>query len=222
MFTEFEISAILLSLKVAGASVAGAVPIAIGLGWVLSRKTFRGKRLLESFVFLPLVLPPVTTGYLLLYLFGRSGILSPLWKVLGTDGLAFTFWAAVISSLVVSMPLFVRSVKASFDMIDPGFESAAQTLGANRWKVFRTISLPLALPGVLSGFILAFARSWGEFGATITFAGNMFGKTQTLPLAIYSSMQVPGQELVAFKLVLISVLIALATMYLSERFVKNI
>ncbi len=222
VFTEFEISAILLSLKVAGTSVAGAVPIAIGLGWVLSRKTFRGKRLLESFVFLPLVLPPVTTGYLLLFLFGRSGILSPLWKLLGTDGLAFTFWAAVISSLVVSMPLFVRSVKASFDMIDPGFERAAQTLGANRWKVFRTISLPLALPGVLSGFILAFARSWGEFGATITFAGNMFGKTQTLPLAIYSSMQVPGQEFVAFKLVLISVLIALATMYLSERFVKNI
>lgn len=222
MFTEFEISAIVLSLKVAGISVVIAFPIAVGLGWLLSRKEFRGKRLIESLVFLPLVLPPVTIGYLLLYVFGKSGLLSPLWELLGTNGLAFTFWAAVISSLVVSMPLFVRSIKAAFDMIDPGLERAAQTLGASRWKVFRTISLPLALPGVVSGFILAFARSWGEFGATITFAGNMFGKTQTLPLAIYTSMQVPGQEFIALKLVLISVVISLFTMYMSERFVKKI
>jgi molybdate transport system permease protein len=198
------------------------VPIAIGLGWVLSRKSFRGKHLLESVVFLPLVLPPVTIGYVLLYIFGKTGLLKPLWILLGTDGIAFTFWAAVLAALVVSLPLFVRSVKASFDMVDPMVEKAANTLGANRWKVFRTISLPMALPGVLSGFILSFARCWGEFGATITFAGNMYGKTQTLPLAIYSSMQVPGREFVAAKLVLVSIVISLVTMYLSERMIKKI
>lgn len=222
MFSEFEISAILLSLKVASLSVFAAVPIAVGLGWLLSRKEFFGKSVVESFVFLPLVLPPVTIGYLLLYTFGKSGLLSPLWQLLGTDGLAFTFWAAVFSSLIVSLPLFIRSAKSAFDMVDPALEDAAQTLGARRWKVFITITLPLSLPGVLSGFILAFARSWGEFGATITFAGNMYGKTQTLPLAIYTSMQVPGKEFVAAKLVIISVIISLFTMYFSEKISKRI
>ena len=198
-------------------SVVVSIPIALGLGYLLSRKQFIGKRFVETLLYLPMVLPPVTTGYLLLFLFGKSGLLAPLYRMLGTDGIAFTFWAAVISSLVISLPLFIRSAKSAFLMVDPDMEKVAATLGAGKWRIYRTITLPLAMPGLLSGLILSFARSWGEFGATISFAGNMFGKTQTLPLAIYTAFQSPGKEFVALKLVIISVIIGLATMYFSEK-----
>ena len=157
---------------------------------------------------LPLVMPPVTTGYLLLILLGRNGLLGGwLYDAFGLR-VAFTTFAAVLACTVVSFPLVVRSIRLAFEYADPGLEAAARTLGAGRARVFATISLPLALPGLVSGAVLGFARSLGEFGATITFAGNIPGSTQTLPLAIYSNLQVPGREREAAVLVLFSIVIS--------------
>lgn len=171
---------------------------------------------MEGFLHLPLVLPPITTGYLLLLVFGSQGFIgSFFYEKLGIQ-IAFSFYAAVIAAVVVSFPLVTRSVRLSIELVDHNLEEAARTLGASNFKVFYTITLPLALPGVISGFILSFARSLGEFGATISFAGNIEGQTQTLPLAIFSEMQIPGQEASTMRLVIVSVVLSLLAMIAAE------
>lgn len=215
-FTYEELQAIGLSIKVALICALISLPFAIGVGWLLARKNFAGKWLLDGFVQLPLVLPPVTIGYLLLLTFGAKGFIGAfLLDQLGIR-ISFTFWAAVLASMVVSFPLAVRAIKVAIEMVSTDLESAARTLGSGPWKTFFTITIPLALPGILSGFILSFARCLGEFGATITFAGNIVGQTQTLPLAIYAAMEQPGGELVAFRLASISILLSFTAMIGSE------
>jgi molybdate transport system permease protein len=203
-----EYQAIWLSLKVAVLTSIIALPVAIISGYYLARKQFRGKAIVEALLHLPLVLPPVTTGYLLLLFLGTNGILGKwLFEWLGIR-IAFSFEAAVIASAIVSFPLIIRAVKVAMQMVDPGLEEASRSLGVSPVKTFFFITLPLARPGILGGFVLGFARSLGEFGATITFAGNIAGETRTLPLAIYAKMQVPGQERETLMLVMVSVLIS--------------
>jgi molybdate transport system permease protein len=224
-FTSAEFQAIGLSVKVAIICAVISLPFAIGIGWLLARKRFRGSWLVDGFVHLPLVLPPVTIGYVLLITLGVKGVIGRfLLEYLGIR-ISFTFWAAVIASIVVSFPLVVRAIKVAIEMVDVELESAARTLGAGPWKTFFTITVPLALPGILSGFILSFARCLGEFGATITFAGNIVGETQTLPLAIYSAMEAPGGELVAMRLAGVSIILAFAAMigaeYLNKKLIRK-
>jgi len=224
-YSPAEWDAIRLSLKVALLCTILILPLAILVGWVLARKKFFGKALVEGIAHLPLVLPPVTVGYILLVLFGRNGWLgSFLYEHWGIQ-IAFSFPAAVIAALVVSFPLVTRSIRLSIELVDKNYEAAARTLGASNLRVFFTITLPLALPGVISGAILAFARSLGEFGATISFAGNIAGETQTLPLAIFSTMQVPGQEVSTMRLVIVSVILSLLAMigaeYLNRRILRR-
>ncbi len=224
-FTSEELQAIALSVKVATICAFVSLPFAVSIGWLLARKNFRGKWLLDGFVHLPLVLPPVTIGYLLLIVFGVKGIIGKfLLDQLGVR-ISFTFWAAVLASIVVSFPLVVRAIKIAIEMVDKELEFAARTLGAGPWKTFFTITVPLAFPGIFSGFILSFARCLGEFGATITFAGNIVGETQTLPLAIYSAMEVPGGEMIAFRLATVSILLSFIAMvgseYLNKKLTRN-
>ena len=211
-----EWKAIGLSLKVAiGVSVFTAVP-AILLGGLLARRQFRGKVLLESLIHAPMVIPPVVTGYLLLILFGRNGWIG---KVLGEWfglRLVFTWQGAVLASAIVALPLAVRSVRLAVSLVDGRLEEAARTLGYTPLRVFLKVTLPLAWPGILGGILLAFSRSLGEFGATITFAGNVEGVTQTLPLAIYSALQIPGEEHTAMRLVLCSLVLCFASLLVSE------
>ena len=224
-YTSAEITAIELSLKVALICTIVVLPIAIFIGWFLARKQFHGKAFVEGFLHLPLVLPPVTTGYILLVIFGTNGWLGSLFYNWFGIKIAFSFPAAVIAAIVVSFPLVTRSIRLSMELVDKNYEEAARTLGASNLRVFFTITLPLALPGVISGAILAFARSLGEFGATISFAGNITGETQTLPLAIFSSMQVPGQESSTLRLVIVSVILSLIAMigaeYLNKRILQR-
>ena len=220
-FNQAELQAIALSLKVALYCAVISLPIALWLGYTMARKNFYGKSLVEALIHLPLVMPPVTTGYLLLLLLGTKSFIGKWLFVTFGIKLAFTFPAAVIASVFVSFPLIVRSVRTAMEMVDTGLEEASRILGAGKLKTFFRITIPLALPGVVSGTILAFARSLGEFGATITFAGNIAGVTQTLPLAIYSYMQVPGREGATLRLVLISVFISFIAMGLSEWYIKK-
>lgn len=188
---------------------------------MLARHSFYGKSIVESVLHLPLVMPPVTTGYLLLLVLGTRGIAGKwLFEFFGIR-LAFTFPAAVIASVVVSFPLMVRSVRTAMEMVDGKIEQASATLGAGRVRTFFMITIPMALPGIISGAILSFARSLGEFGATISFAGNIEGETQTLPLAIYTSMQIPGSEGTTLRLVLVSVFVSFCAMMLSEWIIKR-
>lgn len=224
-YSPSEWSAIRLSLLVAFVCAVITLPLALAIGWFLARKNFWGKSIVEGILHLPLVLPPITTGYLLLLLFGNNGVIgSFFYEKLGIQ-IAFSFYAAVLAAIVVSFPLVTRSVRLSIELIDQKLEQAAQTLGASFFRVFFTITLPLAMPGVVSGFILSFARSLGEFGATISFAGNIEGETQTLPLAIFSEMQIPGQEASTLRLVLVSVVLSLIAMigaeYVNRRIIKN-
>jgi molybdate transport system permease protein len=210
-----ECSAILLSLKVAcGVSLATALP-AIALGWLLARCEFRGKVFLESVIHAPLVIPPVVTGYLLLLALGRNGFLGSWLNQLGIR-LVFTWQGAVLAAGVVALPLAVRSVRQAISMVDRKLEEAAYVLGYSPLRTFWQVTIPLAWPGVLGGILLAFSRSLGEFGATITFAGNVEGVTQTLPLAIYSSLQVPGGETRALVLSGASLLLCVASLLVSE------
>jgi molybdate transport system permease protein len=210
------IEVVLLSLGVAIAAVLLSMPFAVALGWLLARRRFPGKVLLEAVIAAPLVLPPVVTGYLLLVLLGRRGLIGgPLFELFGV---AFTFTAAgaAIASAVVAMPLAVRSIRLAFEAVDPKLIAAARSLGASRASAFLRVTLPLALPGVITGALLAFARSLGEFGATITFAGNVEGKTRTLPLAIYSALQQPDGDAIAARLVAISMALAIGALIASE------
>lgn len=214
--TPMEWEALGLSLRVSGWAVAGSLPVGIGAAWVLSRCRFAGKGLLDGLIHLPLVLPPVVTGYLLLILLGRKGVVGKfLYDSFGLT-LAFTWKGAAVAAAVMAFPLLVRAVRLSIDGVDQGLEDAARTLGAGALRVFFTVTLPLMVPGIITGVILAFARSLGEFGATITFVSNIQGETQTLPLALYSLTQVPDGETGALRLCVIAVCIAMAALVISE------
>jgi molybdate transport system permease protein len=214
--TPLEVESLRLSLWVAAWAVVGSLPAGIAVAWVLARLRFPGKILLDGLVHLPLVLPPVVTGYTLLVLMGKNGPLGSLLQE--TIGLSFSFnWkGAALASAVMAFPLLVRAIRLSIEAVDQGLEAAARTLGARPGRVFFTVTLPLAMPGVLAGVILAFARSLGEFGATITFVSNIPGQTRTLPLALYTLTQVPGGEAGALRLCIISVLLALLAIVGSE------
>lgn len=205
-----------LSLKVSAVAVGGCLPLAFALAWLLARGRFPGKVLLDALIHLPLVLPPVVTGWMLLLAFGPQGPIGSWFE--NALGLTFMFrWTgAALAAAVMALPLMVRAMRLSIEAVDLRLEAAAMTLGASRWRVFRTITLPLALPGVIAAAVLGFARSLGEFGATITFVSNIPGETQTLPLAIYSALQVPGGEAAVTRLAAISVALSLAALVVSE------
>ena len=220
--TEIEFEALRLSLKVALCSVVVSLPLALFVGYKMARCTFPGKAIVESAIHLPLVMPPVTTGYLLLLVLGmRSPIGLWFYEELGVR-ISFSFYAAVIASIVVSFPLMVRSIRSAMQMVDVGLEEASYILGFGKLATFFKVTMPLAMPGIVSGLVLAFARSLGEFGATISFAGNIQGETQTLPLAIYSFMQTPGNEMATLRLVVISVVISFFAMLFSEWLIKRL
>lgn len=211
-----ELEIVLLSLKVSGIAILVALPPSFALAWVLARMRFPGRVLLDALVHLPLVLPPVVTGWLLLLAFGNNG---PAGRWLAeTFGLTFMFrWTgAALAAAIMALPLMVRAMRLSIEAIDRRLEGAARTLGAGPWRTFFSIALPLSMPGVLAALVLGFARSIGEFGATITFVSNIPGETRTLPLAIYSALQIPGGESNVTRLALISVLLSLAALVLSE------
>jgi len=221
MFSPAELTAILLSLKVASASTAASLPFAIAIAWLLARRRFALRALLDALVHLPMVLPPVVVGYALLVLMGRNGVIGAwLAEHLGIS-IAFRWTGAALASAVMGFPLLVRSIRLSMEGIDPRLEHAAATLGAGHWRVFFRITLPLALPGVAAGCVLGFARSLGEFGATITFVSNIPGQTQTLSSAIYQLMQVPGGEAGIWRLAVASVMISLAALIVSEWLVRR-
>jgi molybdate transport system permease protein len=215
-----EAEVIALSLKVGAVSVVASLPFAIGTAWLLARREFPGKTLFDALVHLPLVVPPVVVGYALLLAFGRTGPLGALLEPLGIT-FAFRWTGAALAAAVMGFPLVVRAIRLSMESIDPRLESAGRTLGAGPWRVFFTITLPLAWPGLVTGALLGFARALGEFGATITFVSNIPGETQTLPLAIYGATQVPGGDAQALRLSLISVLLSLAALAISERLVRG-
>ncbi len=214
--TPLENEAILLSLRVAGWAVLVSLPLGIAVAWLLARHRFPGHTLLNGLVHMPLVVPPVVVGYLLLLLLGRKGPIGSWLDDWFGVTLAFTWQGAAIAAAVVSFPLMVRAIRLSIEAVDVRLEAAARTLGAPRYWVFATVSLPLIAPGILTGVILAFARSLGEFGATITFVSNIPGETRTLPLALYGLTQVPGETDGALRLMIISLVIALAALIASE------
>ena len=208
--------AVQLSLRIAVTATLAALPFGIAVAWLLARKDFWGKSLLDGIVHLPLVLPPVVTGYLLLLSFGRKG---PVGSFLEDYfGIVFSFrWTgAALACGVMGFPLLVRATRLSFEAIDRKLEDAAATLGADRARTFLTVTLPLALPGIIAGMVLCFAKALGEFGATITFVSNIPGETQTISAAIYTFLQVPGGEGAAGRLVIVAILIALAALVASE------
>src|SRR4249920_1138144 len=208
MPTPAELEVLALSLKVALWGLAGSLPFAIAIAFVLARKSFPGKTLFDAVVHLPLVLPPVVVGYGLLLLFGTQG---PIGRLLEPLGIVFAFrWTgAALAAAIMGFPLLVRATRLAIEAVDPRLEVAARTLGARRTRVFFTVTLPLAMPGVVTGSLLTFARALGEFGATITFVSNIPGETRTLPLAIYAALQAPGGEDQAMRLSLISIALAL-------------
>ena len=210
-----EWTAVALSLKVALWATALSLPLGIWVAYALARKSFWGKALLDGLVLLPLVLPPVVTGYFLLLVFGRHG---PIGAVLAKFGivLAFRWTGAVLSCGIMAFPLMVRAIRLSFEAVDRRLEAAAATLGAGPARTFLTVTLPLAMPGVIAGSVLAFARALGEFGATITFVSNIPGETQTISAAIYTFLQVPGADAAALRLSAVAVLISLVALILSE------
>lgn len=216
MLTPAEWDAILLSVKIGISAVAWIMPPGIAIAWLLARHEFRGKALLDGLVHLPLVLPPVVVGYLLLITMGRQGWLGRWLHELFGIGLPFTWQGAALASGVMAFPLFVRAIRLSLEAVDPKLEAAAHTLGASRWRVFVTITLPLAIPGLLTGTLLAFARALSEFGATITFASNIPGETRNLPLALYTLIQSPGKEAAAARLCLLAIVIAMLSLLASE------
>ncbi|MGP8296090.1 MULTISPECIES: molybdate ABC transporter permease subunit [unclassified Halomonas] len=216
MLTPAEWEAILLSMKIGISAVVWILPLGIAIAWLLARHEFRGKALLDGLVHLPLVLPPVVVGYLLLVTMGRQGWLGRWLHDLFGIGLPFTWQGAAVASGVMAFPLLVRAIRLSLEAVDPKLEAAASTLGAGRWRIFVTITLPLAIPGLLTGTLLAFARALSEFGATITFASNIPGETRNLPLALYTLIQSPGREAAAARLCLLAIIIAMLSLLASE------
>lgn len=217
-----EWTAVLLSLKVATVAVAASLPFGIGVALLLARSRLPGMWLLNALVHLPLILPPVVTGYALLLSFGRKGPIGGfLYDVFGLV-FAFRWTGAALAAAVMGFPLMVRAIRLAIEAVDPKLEQAAATLGAPRIAVFATVTLPLILPGVLAGAILAFAKAMGEFGATITFVSNIPGQTQTLPSAIYAFLQIPGGELQAARLAGVSVVVALGAVLISEGVARRV
>ena len=208
--------ALVLSLKVAAWSVAVSLPCAIAVGYLLARTEFPGKTLFDALVHLPLVLPPVVIGFALLLLFGRNGPLGAFLERWFGIVLAFRWTGAALAAAIMGFPLMVRAIRLSVAGIDRRLEVAARTLGASRVRVFATITLPLALPGIIAGTLLSFARSLGEFGATITFVSNIPGETQTLPLAIYTATQTPGGDAEAIGLSVLAAALSIAALAVSE------
>ena len=207
---------VFLSLRVAGIAILVALPIAFTVAWLLARFNFPGKSLVQAIVTMPLVLPPVVTGFLLLMLLGGRGILgAPLQEWLGLS-FAFRWTGAALAAGVMAFPLLVRPIRLSIEGLDRGLEEAARTLGASRFTAFFTVVLPPLLPGVLAGAVLGFAKALGEFGATITFVSNIPGETQTLSLAIYALLQTPSGDAEAFRLIAISAAISVIAVVLSE------
>jgi len=213
--------ALRLSLWVACWATLIAIPLALAVAWVLARKDFRGKLLLSALVHLPLVLPPVVTGYLLLGLFGRA---APLGRALDSVGLglAFHWTGAVLAAIIMGFPLMVRAMRLAIEAVDPKLEEAAATLGASRLSVFVRVTLPLTFPGILAGSVMGFAKAMGEFGATITFVANIPGQTQTLPSAIWAALQIPGGEARATGMVLMAGIVAVSAVVVSELLARRV
>lgn len=219
--TPAEIVAIKLSLQIASIAVLASLPVGILVAHVLSRGAFRGKAVLDGLVHMPLVLPPVVTGYVLLILFGRRGPIGAFLDQTFGIVLSFRRTGAALAAAVMSFPLMVRAIRLAMDAIDRRSEDAAATLGASPFWVFVTVTLPLALPGIIAGSVLAFAKALGEFGATITFVSNIPGETQTIPAAIYTYTQTPGGEAGALRLSLVAVAISFAALIASELLVRR-
>ena len=215
MLSPEELDVLLLSLKVSFWATACSLPIGMGVAWILARYDFPGKILVDGLVHLPLVLPPVVVGYLLLVTLNPNGSIGRMLSQVGIE-IGFTWIGASVAAAIMAFPLMVRAMRLAFEMIDQRLELAARTLGASPLRMLLYISFPLAMPGIVTGTILAFARCLGEFGATITFVSNIPGETRTLPLAVYTLTQTPEGEAAAFRLVIISVLIALIALAISE------
>ena len=211
-----EWQVVALSLKVSLTAMATMLPIAFALAYLLARGRFAGKALLDAFVHLPLVLPPVVIGWLLLLAFGRNGPIGAWLDSWFGVTVLFRWTGAAIAAAVMALPLMVRAIRLSIEAVDRRLEGAARSLGAGPWHTFATVTLPLALPGVWAALVLGFARSLGEFGATITFVSNIPGETRTLPLAIYGALQVPGSDAQVVRLAIISILLSLAALVASE------
>ncbi len=211
-----EWAAIYLSLRVALVAVICALPFAIAVAYVLARKQFFGRQILNVVVHLPLVMPPVVTGYLLLVVFGSQGPVGRVLEQVFGLSLAFRWTGAALAAAIMAFPLMVRAIRLGIEAIDPGLEDAAATLGASRWRVFGTVTLPLALPSILAGVVLGFAKALGEFGATITFVAAIPGHTQTIPSAIYGLLQVPNSGAAVVSLVIVSIVFAMGALLLSE------
>lgn len=219
--TDAEIAILLLSLKVSLVAILLTVPLAFGVAWFLARARFPGKLLLDVVIHLPLVVPPVVTGWMLLILFGPQGAIGQwLEHWLGVS-LMFRWTGAALAAGVMAFPLMVRAMRLAIEAVDIRLENAARTLGASRWRVLMSISLPLCFPGIMAGMILGFARSLGEFGATISFVSNIAGETRTLPLAIYSQLQTPGGEEAVTRLALLSIGLSLVALLASEILVRR-
>ena len=211
-----EWSAVRLSLKVATWAMLASLPFGVAVALLLARRDFWGKSLVDGFVHLPLILPPVVTGYLLLLGFGRRGPIGGFLEEHFGIVFAFRWTGAALACAIMGFPLMVRAIRLSIEAVDRRLEQAAGTLGANRLRVLATITLPLSLPGIIAGMILSFAKAMGEFGATITFVSNIPGETQTLPSAIYTFLQIPGGEAEAMRLTIVSIAIAMGALILSE------
>lgn len=216
MLSDLEWQALLLSLQVSLVAVAVSLPFGILCAWILVRCRFPGKALFDSLIHLPLVLPPVVIGYLLLVMLGRRGVIGEwLYDWFGFS-FSFSWRGAALASAVIAFPLMVRAIRLALEAVDEKLEQAARTLGASRLRVFFTITLPLTLPGLIAGTVLAFARSLGEFGATITFVSNIPGETRTIPLAMYTLIETPGAETDAGRLCVIAIILALLSLLCSE------
>lgn len=217
-----EWQAVALSVQVSFWATVVSLPFGIWVAWLLARREFPGKQVLNGLVHLPLILPPVVTGYLLLITFGRRGYVGQFLDQWFGIVLAFRWTGAVLAAAVMAFPLMVRAIRLAFEAVDPKLEQAAGTLGASPVWVFLTVTLPLILPGVLAGSVLAFAKAMGEFGATITFVSNIPGQTQTLPSAIYAFLQVPGGDGQAFRLVLVAIAVAMGALIASEWIARRV
>lgn len=216
LLTPDEWGVVVLSLKVSIVAILLTLPVAFALAYVLARGRFAGKAVLDGVVHLPLVLPPVVIGWLLLVAFGRNGPIGGWLEDMFGVTVIFRWTGAAIAAAVMALPLMVRAIRLSIDAVDRRLEGAARSLGAGRWRAFASITLPLSLPGIGAAIVLGFARSLGEFGATITFVSNIPGETRTLPLAIYGALQIPGSDAMVYRLAIISIILSLAALMASE------
>ncbi|QQN73790.1 molybdate ABC transporter permease subunit [Croceicoccus sp. YJ47] len=216
---EWEVIA--LSLRVSAVAMMATLPLAYALAWLLARRRFAGRVLLDAAVHLPLVVPPVVTGWILLIVLGPAGPVGAWLQTHFGIGFVFRWTGAAVAAAVMALPLMVRAMRLSIEAVDRRAVDAARTLGATRWRAFATVTLPLSMPGILAGAVLGFARSLGEFGATITFVSNIPGETQTLPLAIYSGLQVPGAEAAVTRLAIVSVVLSVGALMLSEWLIRR-